>query len=177
MVGYMLHYLKFILLQATWIGICYFSLCGILWGQKSTIDKLTWEGITYLNPTPKTLHYLYTHLNDSLWRSTLIPLGFIEIPWEHKVVALQFEKGAPGKLYQVVTYDHIFNIVSVFWQDPSKKISLINPLKNKIKGTPILQSTYTTYELNQGGKKFWFSIRSQVKNGALEEEATLENAR
>jgi hypothetical protein len=46
-----------------------------------------------------------------------------------------------------------------------------------MKSLPFLQSIYTTYELNIGGKKFWFSIRSQIKNGILEEEATLEYAR
>lgn len=174
----MLHYLKFILLQALWIGGCNIFILGNVWSQKkSEIDKFILEGATYVNPTPKTLHYFITHINDSIWKTILTPMGFTEIPWEYKIVALQFEKGVSGKLYQIVSYDHTYGIISVFWQEPAKKVSLIEPLKKKIKATPILRSIYTTYELFMGGKKFWFSIRSQIKNGVLEEEATLEFAR
>lgn len=174
----MLHHLRRILLQAIWIGVCNIFIIGNFWSQKkSEIDRLIFDGVTYVNPTPKTLHYFITHINDSIWRSILTPMGFTEIPWEYKVVALQFEKGVPGKLYQIVSYDHTYGIVSVFWQDSAKKISLIEPLKKKIKTTPILKSIYATYELILDGNKYWFSIRSQVKNGVLEEEATLEFAR
>ncbi len=174
----MLHHLRCILLQVIWIGVCNTYIMGNLWSQKkSEIDKLILQGITYLNPTPKTLHYFITHINDSIWRTILTPIGFTEIPWQYKIVALQYEKGVPGKLYQIVSYDHTYGIISVFWQDPAKQISLIEPLKKKIKTAPILKSIYATYELILDGNTYWYSIRSQVKNGVLEEEATLEFAR
>ncbi len=170
--------LRLKLLQTLCIGAwgIFFSL-GNLYAQKTAIEKLKLQGVEYIYPTPKTLHYLITHIHDSIWQSHLLPLGFIEIGLEHKMVAFQFEKGSPGKIVQIVSFDNVYGIVSVFWQDPNKKYSLIEPIKKKLKSVPKLHSVYTTYELNMGGKKFWFSIRSQVKNGILEEEATLEYAR
>jgi len=173
----MLYGLKFRLLQVVWIGVCTFIFSGNLYGQNTGIEKLKLQGVEYIYPTPKTLHYFLTHIHDSVWRSHLIPLGFTEIGIEHKIVAFQFEKGSPGKIVQIVSFDNVYGIVSVFWHDPNKKYSLIEPIKKKLKSVPKLQSVYSTYELNIDGKKFWFSIRSQVKNGILEEEATLEYAR
>lgn len=160
-----------------WFIVFTFIIPANVYTQKSDLDKVKLQGVEYIFPTPKTLHYLITHLNDSVWRSLLTPLGFTEIGIEHKVVALQFEKGSPGKIFQIVSFDNLYGIVSVFWQDPNQKYSLIESIKKKMKSLPFLQSIYTTYELNIGGKKFWFSIRSQIKNGILEEEATLEYAR
>ena len=145
--------------------------------QKIKPEQVTVNNSKYILPSLKTFQFLVDNLNDSVWKKELIPLGFVEIPQEHRMVAYQFEKGNTGSQFQIVSFDQAYGIISIFWNDATTKNSLYDKVKNQFKGKPIIQSVYTTFKKEISGKNYWISYRSQIIKNRLEEEVTLEPAK
>jgi hypothetical protein len=149
-----------------------------VFGQKKIKpEQVIVNNAEYLLPSMKTLQFLVENLNDSLWKKELLPLEFIEIPQEQRMVAYQFEKGNINAQFQIISFDQAYGLISIFWNDASKQHSLYQKVKKQFKGEPVIQSVYTTFKTEFSGKKYWISYRSQIIKNRLEEEVTLEPAK